>query len=93
MGDTETPHFYDFGISVRVHEPQNHLCSSLETPGYLKKPRKSKIIFKHIILTNLKMLEVGNFENVGKGGHRQIVKIRLILFESLGYGVNISQKT
>ena len=31
MGESKTPHFYDFGTFGRVHEPQNQLCLSLET--------------------------------------------------------------
>ena len=41
MGEPKKPHFYDFGISVRVPEPQNHVFLSLETQGYL---RESKTI-------------------------------------------------
>ena len=34
MGETQTPHFYDFWIFGRVPEPQNQYYLSLETPGY-----------------------------------------------------------
>ena len=41
MGEPQTPHFYDFGISGRVPEPQNQLFLSLETPGHPTKTSKS----------------------------------------------------
>ena len=51
MGDPQTPHFHDFGISGRVPEPQNQYYSSLETPGYLNKSRKIRgTCSKHISL-------------------------------------------
>ena len=37
MGETKTPHFYDFGIFEPVTKPQNQHYLSLETPGYSKK--------------------------------------------------------
>ena len=40
MGEAHTPHFYDVGICEPVVKPQNQLCLSLETPGYIKKSRK-----------------------------------------------------
>ena len=39
MGETQNPHFYDFGIFGAVHEPQNQYYLSLETPGYLTKSK------------------------------------------------------
>ena len=36
MGETVTPHFYDFWIWGRVPAPQNRLFLSLKTPRYLK---------------------------------------------------------
>ena len=41
MGEPETSHFYDFGISGRVPEPQNQYYSFCETPGYLKESKKN----------------------------------------------------
>ena len=40
MGETEAPHFYDFGIFEPVTKPQNQLFLFLETPGDLKKIQK-----------------------------------------------------
>ena len=37
MGNPETPHFYAFGISGRVPEPQKQHDSSFETP---KRPQR-----------------------------------------------------
>ena len=49
MGETKTPHFYDFGIFEPVTEPQNQLFLSLETPGHLQKIKtQSQNILKHI---------------------------------------------
>ena len=55
MGEPKTPHFYDFGISGRVPEPQNQLFLSLETPGHLKKSRKSLEHFQTYYFINLKI--------------------------------------
>ena len=41
MGETETPHFYDLGISGRVPEPQSQLFLSLETPGHQNKKKNA----------------------------------------------------
>ena len=42
------------------------------------KTRKPKVIVDNI-LVNLKMLEI-RFLKIGKGGHRTIMKVRLIMF-------------
>ena len=36
MGETKKPHFNDFKILGRVHEPQNQYYLSLETQGHAK---------------------------------------------------------
>ena len=41
MGETETPHFYDFGIFGSVPEPPNQYYLSFETPGYLTKMKNN----------------------------------------------------
>ena len=41
MGETKTPHFYDFGIFEPVTKPQNQHYLSLETPGHSKKIKKN----------------------------------------------------
>ena len=41
MGESQTLHFYDFGIFERVPEPQSQLFLSLETPGYLNNVKKN----------------------------------------------------
>ena len=41
MGETETLHFYDFGIFERVPKPQNQLFLSLEAPRHLNKSKKN----------------------------------------------------
>ena len=50
MGETKTPHFYDFGISEPVTKPQNQLFLFLETPGFLNKIKKSLgTLLTHVI--------------------------------------------
>ena len=43
MGETKTPHLYDFGISEPVTKPQNPLFLFLETPEHLKNPENPQI--------------------------------------------------
>ena len=77
MGETETPHVYDFGTLGRVLSSQNQLCSSLETPGYFKQSKKN-ILCKNICWGNLKDLEIEHLSTFEKDGHRQIPTIRLM---------------
>ena len=50
MGEAQTPHFHDFWISERVPNSQNHLFSSLETPGHLKQIKKHpKSLFGNLV--------------------------------------------
>ena len=79
MGETKTPNFYDFGIFERVPKPQNQLFLSLETPGHLKNQENSlEHFFKILFVCISKFGKIHNFDIVGKDGHRQIPKIRLI---------------
>ena len=64
MGKQKTPHVHDFGIFCRVHDSENQLLLSLETPGYLNQSKKKQIILKHIILGNLEISQMQSFENV-----------------------------
>ena len=50
MGETQTPHFFAFGIFGRVPEPQNQYDLSLEKPGHLNKSKKPQIIFENYYL-------------------------------------------
>ena len=59
-----TPHFHGFRFFGRVHDSQNELSSTLETPGYSK--RRIPDHFQNNMLGNLKCLEIQSFENVGK---------------------------
>ena len=71
MREPQTPHFYDFGISGRVPEPQNQYYLSLETPGYLNEIKKEpwgifqKILFWYIIFFGNSFLSI--FEKTGAG--------------------------
>ena len=58
MGEPKNHRFYDFGIFGRVPEPQNQLCLSLETPGYLKSFKKNPTHFEYISFINIKTLEI-----------------------------------
>ena len=75
----------------RVHYSQNQYYLSVETPGYSKEIKRIWIIPK-VFLGNIRIWEIKNFESVGKGGDRNIPKIRLF-FENLQYGINIFQRT
>ena len=76
-----------FAPSGRDHDSTNQYYLSLETPRYLK-----NITFdEQNILGSFKILKL-IFEIVQKGGARNILKIRLIFFENLEYGINIIQK-
>ena len=78
MGETKTPHFYDFGILGRVPGSQNQLFS-FEAPGHRNKIKQIPGTFlKHINLININVLAIRIFDNFRKGGHRQITMIRLI---------------
>ena len=76
----ETLHFLVFRTytSGRDHDSQNQLYFTLDHQSTLKSMRKSHNMFEHIILGSLKILEIENFENVGKDADRTILKIRLI---------------
>ena len=68
MGETETPHFYDFWISGCVPELQNQ-----HSP---KEPRKYQMIFEKYYFEKLQNVGHLNFEDVRKDGHREILTIR-----------------
>ena len=72
MGEPTNPNFYDFGIFGRVQTPsQNQLFLSLETPGYLKKSRKSLEYFPNIVFINLKSVETHFLSIFEKAGTEQ----------------------
>ena len=55
MGEARNPHFHDFGISGRVHEPQNQYSLSLETPGSFQESRTILVqLFKILCLESSK---------------------------------------
>ena len=78
MGETETHHFYDFGIFGRVPEPQSQYYLCFETPGCLKSQETPWKMFGNIMFVNLQILEIPNRVNVGKDARRNMVKIRQI---------------
>ena len=78
VGEPKNPHFCDFGIFEPVTKPQNQLFLSLETPGYLKQINKIPGTFsKNIMFANIGILAIQNFVNFRKGGHREMMKIRV----------------
>ena len=78
MGESQTPHFYDFGISGRVPQPQNQYYLSFETPGYLTEFKKNPThCFENIMFININILKIPNSVNFGKDV-REIPPIRLI---------------
>ena len=54
---------------------------------------RERIIFENNILRNLYIFNLADFEVVGKGGRRTILKVRLIFFENIAYGINIYPNT
>ena len=87
MGEPQTLHFYDFGTCERVPEPQHQLFLSLQAPRHLTKTQENPWnVFKSIKfinvnlleIQNMTILEIQNFENVRKGGRRNIPTIRVI---------------
>ena len=75
-----TPHFHDFRTWRTV--PYRII---LNTKLLQLIQEKTKPFFKHNVFGNRKILELPNFENLGKEGGRTILKIRLIIFENLEY--------
>ena len=74
MGETKSPHFYDFGIFERVQTPNPTIFvfGDTRTP---KKSRKSRDIKTYI---NIKNLETQHFDNFRKDGRHKMMKIRFI---------------
>ena len=94
MGETKTPHFYDFGIFEPVTKPQNQLFLSLETPGHLKQFRQiPKHVTNKYMLANLKHFKVPYFDILRKDGHRKMMKIRPRNLQNLEYGTDLFLKT
>ena len=59
LENTQTPHFHDFGISGRVHDSQNELFSSSETPGTFNNSEENpKRFSKNVMLGNHKCSEI-----------------------------------
>ena len=59
---------HDFRIWGRVHDSQNHLCLTLETPSYFQKSEKTVIIFENMIWGNIKISWLQVFEQMEKAG-------------------------
>ena len=71
MGETKTPHFYDFWIFEPVTKPQNQLFLSLEAPGHQKTQNAEHTFYES------RNFETRNFDIFRQEGHRQMMKIRL----------------
>ena len=62
----QSPHFYDFGIFGRVHEPQNPYYLSFETPRHLKQFKKIPKSFLNIIFWNFNIWKIQHFDDFWK---------------------------
>ena len=62
-------------------------------PKRFNKHKKNPIHLKHILFSYLNIMDLQSVDNVGKDGHRKMMKIHLKNHENLGYGTNIYQKT
>ena len=81
MGETKTPHFYDFRIFEPVTRPNKQLFLSSETPGHLTTNPENPINLQtNSIFINIKMLAPPQNDMFGKDGHRQMMNIRLTHF-------------
>ena len=56
MGETETPHLYDFGISGGVPEPHNQYFYLWRPQDTFKNQRKLKTLLNIIILISFKKI-------------------------------------
>ena len=78
MRQTETPHFYDFGISDLSTSPKTNYFYPWRPQDASNNPRQIPNHCQHILfLENLEFLEIGNVETVRKDGRRTIPTIRL----------------
>ena len=68
IGEPKSPHFHDLGICGPVTKPQSQLCLTLETPGLLKKIKKSPTHLLNVIFINLEILDFKVLVNLGKDG-------------------------
>ena len=76
--ETETPQFYDFRISGRVPEPPNQYYFLWRPQDTSRNQRAIPIPFSKKYFGEFKILDIQNNENVGKHGHREMMKIRLL---------------
>ena len=78
MGETETPHFYDFWISRRVPGFQRQLPLSLERLDTQTASRQIPgTLLENGTFMNVKIPESKKVDMLGKGGHWKIMKIRI----------------
>ena len=71
MGETETPHFYDFKNSGRVPETQNHLFLYFETLGYSNKIKNIPWNSKQNMCINIRISQIRSVVNFRKDGRRK----------------------
>ena len=96
MKQAQTHYFYDSGIFGRVQTPaqkKQQYYSSLETPRYLNEIKKITRASKNILFLQISKNESPENANVGKCGHREMIKDRVTNLENLGYEIKIFLKT
>ena len=75
MGETETFHFYDFGIFGYVPEPQNQYYLSLETPECLNKSELTNQFWKICLELCFKSKILKTWERRAPNNHEDPFKI------------------
>ena len=94
MGESENPHFHDFGISGRAPEPQNQslfIFSEHMTPQICQE--KPESFWANTSFANLRMLEMDLSKTFEKTGTEKTRRPVQQILENLGYGINIFQNT
>ena len=71
MGETKTPHFYNFGIFEPITKPQNQL---FETPANIQE--NPQTFSKNIMFYKSRNFEIHNCDIVRTDGQRKVMKIR-----------------
>ena len=78
MGESQNPHFHDFGSFGRVPGSQNQVLLSLVTPGYLKEFKKSANHVWKYLFCKFHFSGHLKHEHIGKGPHPRMMKIRIM---------------
>ena len=94
FGTPENPSCSWFSDSWTCVWFPNQLLWILDTPQSLQRIQdESRTMFQNATLGKIEILETEQCDLLGKDSCHEILKICLILFEKLEYGINIYQKT